>query len=136
MAERDAYETLPASSSLPIQMTAGAMAGFMEHGIMYPVACVKTRMQCLRPPAEATYSGVTDGLYKLLTREGVRRSFKGISAVIFGAGPAHALYFGCYEQMKALLASKSVKSEAHFGARCGRRLRHSSARFNHDASRR
>lgn len=106
----DSYESLPESSSLSTQMMAGAMAGFMEHGIMYPVDCVKTRMQCLRPPPEATYSGVTDGLYKLFTQEGIRRSFRGISAVIFGAGPAHALYFGCYEQMKLFLATHTTHS--------------------------
>lgn len=106
----DVYESLPESSSLSAQMMAGAMAGFMEHGIMYPVDCVKTRMQCLRPPPEATYSNVLDGLRKLFVNEGFRRSFKGISAVVFGAGPAHALYFGCYEQMKTLLAKQTNHS--------------------------
>jgi len=36
--------------------------------------------------------------------EGVMRPVRGMSAVVFGAGPAHALYFSCYEKMKRLFS--------------------------------
>uniref|UniRef100_A0A3Q2HHV9 Solute carrier family 25 member 37 n=1 Tax=Equus caballus TaxID=9796 RepID=A0A3Q2HHV9_HORSE len=35
------YENLPTSASLSTHMTAGAMAGILEHSIMYPVDSVK-----------------------------------------------------------------------------------------------
>uniref|UniRef100_A0A9L0SCD5 Mitoferrin-1 n=3 Tax=Equus TaxID=9789 RepID=A0A9L0SCD5_HORSE len=37
------YENLPTSASLSTHMTAGAMAGILEHSIMYPVDSVKAR---------------------------------------------------------------------------------------------
>uniref|UniRef100_A0A0X3NH82 Mitoferrin-1 n=1 Tax=Schistocephalus solidus TaxID=70667 RepID=A0A0X3NH82_SCHSO len=86
-------------------MLAGASAGFMEHSIMYPVDCVKTRLQCIRPSGGQRYLSVSDGLYRLLRQEGFFKSFRGIGAVVAGAGPAHALYFALYEQLKKRLSS-------------------------------
>lgn len=37
------YENLPPSASVSTHMTAGAMAGILEHSIMYPVDSVKVR---------------------------------------------------------------------------------------------
>lgn len=37
------YENLPTSASLSTHMTAGAMAGILEHTVMYPVDSVKVR---------------------------------------------------------------------------------------------
>lgn len=37
------YENLPTSASVSTHMTAGAMAGILEHSIMYPVDSVKVR---------------------------------------------------------------------------------------------
>lgn len=39
------YENLPTSASLSTHMTAGAMAGILEHSVMYPVDSVKVRLQ-------------------------------------------------------------------------------------------
>lgn len=39
------YENLPTSASLSTHMTAGAMAGIMEHMVMYPVDSVKVRRE-------------------------------------------------------------------------------------------
>ncbi|VDL96925.1 unnamed protein product [Schistocephalus solidus] len=86
-------------------MLAGASAGFMEHSIMYPVDCVKTRLQCIRPSGGQRYLSVSDGLYRLLRQEGFFKSFRGIGAVVAGAGPAHALYFALYEQLKKRFSS-------------------------------
>ena len=61
-------------------------------------------MQSLHPNPSATYRSVPDALYKMMTREGLFRPIKGVSAVIAGAGPAHALYFSCYEKMKRSLS--------------------------------
>ena len=37
----DEYESLGENASVSVTMTAGAMAGIMEHCIMFPVDCVK-----------------------------------------------------------------------------------------------
>lgn len=37
------YENLPTSASVSTHMTAGAMAGILEHSLMYPLDSVKVR---------------------------------------------------------------------------------------------
>ena len=44
-AEVDSYETLP-TSSVTTHMAAGAMAGMMEHVLMYPLDSVKVSIKC------------------------------------------------------------------------------------------
>jgi len=104
MLENDEYENLPDTATTSIHMLAGASAGIAEHCIMYPLDSVKTRMQSLRPNPEATYRSVPDALIKMMRYEGILRPVRGVSAVIIGAGPAHALYFSCYEKMKRVLS--------------------------------
>lgn len=38
------YENLPTSASVSTHMTAGAMAGILEHSLMYPLDSVKVRL--------------------------------------------------------------------------------------------
>ena len=38
------YESLPESSTFTTHMMAGAIAGIMEHCVMYPVDCVKVKL--------------------------------------------------------------------------------------------
>lgn len=57
-------------------------------------------MQSLRPNPNATYRNIFDAFYKIIRYEGIWRPVRGINAVAGGAGPAHALYFACYEKMK------------------------------------
>uniref|UniRef100_A0A671L5Z7 Mitoferrin-1 n=1 Tax=Sinocyclocheilus anshuiensis TaxID=1608454 RepID=A0A671L5Z7_9TELE len=40
------YESLPAHASLGTHMTAGAVAGVLEHTVMYPVDSVKSKHGC------------------------------------------------------------------------------------------
>ncbi|XP_076340491.1 mitoferrin-2-like isoform X2 [Tachypleus tridentatus] len=63
-----------------------------------------TRMQSLQPNPKATYHSMSDALYKMVRYEGVLRPVRGMSAVVCGAGPAHALYFSCYEKMKRVFS--------------------------------
>ncbi|XP_023932636.1 mitoferrin-2-like [Lingula anatina] len=99
-AEIDEYESLPPTSSMTTHMAAGALAGIMEHCVMYPVDSVKTRMMCLRPNPNANYRNLMDAYYTIVRYEGLRTTCRGVSAVIGGAGPAHAMYFACYEKLK------------------------------------
>ncbi|KAK2530529.1 Slc25a28 [Columba guinea] len=85
-------------------MLAGAVAGVMEHCVMYPVDCVKTRMQSLRPEPAARYRNVLEALWRIARTEGVWRPMRGMNITATGAGPAHALYFACYEKLKKTLS--------------------------------
>ncbi|XP_072835289.2 mitoferrin-1 [Pogona vitticeps] len=98
------YESLPPSASLGTHMTAGAVAGVLEHTVMYPMDSVKTRMQSLQPDPKARYSGAFEALRTIVQTEGVWRPLRGINVTVVGAGPAHALYFACYEKMKRTLS--------------------------------
>ncbi|KAI1887036.1 hypothetical protein AGOR_G00201900 [Albula goreensis] len=97
------YECLPQGASTSTHMLAGAVAGVMEHCLMYPVDCVKTRMQSLRPEPAARYRNVMDALRRIVRTEGIWRPMRGLNVMATGAGPAHALYFACYEKLKKTL---------------------------------
>ncbi|XP_010887334.1 mitoferrin-2 [Esox lucius] len=105
------YEGLPQGASTSTHMFAGAVAGIMEHCLMFPIDCVKTRMQSLQPEPAARYRNVMDALRRIVTTEGVWRPLRGLNATAVGAGPAHALYFACYEKLK-----KSLSDIIHPGA--------------------
>ncbi|KTG42594.1 hypothetical protein cypCar_00000330 [Cyprinus carpio] len=98
------YESLPAHASLCTHMTAGAVAGVLEHTVMYPVDSVKTRMQSLQPDPKAQYRSVYGALKRIVRTEGLLRPLRGLNITVLGAGPAHALYFACYERIKRSLS--------------------------------
>lgn len=45
----------------------------------------------------------------------ISRPVRGMGAVVLGAGPAHALYFGTYEHTKELLAKVTVNNNISYG---------------------
>nr|XP_028563737.1 mitoferrin-1 isoform X4 [Podarcis muralis] len=57
-------------------------------------------MQSLQPDPKAQYRSVFEALKKMIQTEGFWRPLRGINVTVVGAGPAHALYFACYEKMK------------------------------------
>lgn len=61
-------------------------------------------MQSLAPSPQARYRSVFDGLNKMMSKEGLLRPVRGMGVMVIGAGPAHALYFSCYEKMKRILS--------------------------------
>lgn len=67
-------------------------------------------MQNLSPSPNAAYRGVGEALFRMVKNEGVLRPVRGMSAVVLGAGPAHALYFSCYEYMKDTLTQGTTRS--------------------------
>ncbi|EDV20053.1 uncharacterized protein TRIADDRAFT_32519 [Trichoplax adhaerens] len=103
--EFDDYENLP-THDVGVHMMAGAAAGVLEHCVMYPVDCVKTRMQSLKPNPNAVYKGIYDGFRSIAINEGRFTVFRGMNVVICGAAPAHALYFSCYESVRQSLGGK------------------------------
>lgn len=107
MASIDDYESLPDSLHPSIHMAAGALAGVSEHCVMYPVDVVKTRMQCINPDPHAKYRGIWHAIREMIANEGLLRPVRGMHIVALAAGPAHALYFSCYEHMKLLFSGTS-----------------------------
>lgn len=114
--EYDDFESLPPTVSPFTHMTAGAMAGIVEHTAMYPVDSIKTRMQVLRPHPTAVYTGILHAFRRISHQEGLVRLWRGVGSVIIGAGPAHAIYFATYEQGKRLLlAGEAARSPLTVG---------------------
>ncbi|XP_015125900.1 mitoferrin-1 [Diachasma alloeum] len=107
----DDYESLP-TTSVGVNMTAGAFAGIMEHCVMYPFDSVKTRMQALRPEPGGGGS-IRAVMSRMVQQEGLLRPIRGMSAMVAGAGPAHALYFSCYEFLKNRMVSKTTSQVNH-----------------------
>lgn len=107
----DEYESLP-TTSVATNMTAGAIAGVMEHCVMYPLDSVKTRMQSLtHMHANGT---IVSTMRDMVRTEGMLRPFRGVMAVVAGAGPAHALYFGAYEYSKETIGRFSDRDQINY----------------------
>lgn len=80
-------------------MAAGSLAGVVEHCAMFPVDTLKTRMQAGSPPCRPPL-----GLRAALLTENPAALYRGLSAMVLGAGPAHAVYFYVYEMSKKVLS--------------------------------
>ncbi|KAF7264127.1 hypothetical protein GWI33_000597 [Rhynchophorus ferrugineus] len=105
----DDYETLP-TDNVGTHMIAGAIAGVMEHCVMYPLDSVKTRMQSLITPGS---DGIGQTFFKMVRQEGILRPIRGMGAMIMGAGPAHAVYFSSYEFLKETFKDLVPSSRYH-----------------------
>ncbi|KAL1924851.1 uncharacterized protein VTP21DRAFT_4505 [Calcarisporiella thermophila] len=113
------YESLPDNTSAATHMIAGAMAGIIEHAAMYPVDAIKTRMQVLNPTPAAVYTGITNAFVRISTTEGLHRLWRGIGSVVLGAGPAHAIHFATYEELKRKLTPAGAESHSIANAVAG-----------------
>lgn len=65
-------------------------------------------MQVLNPSPSAVYNGMIQGTYRMATGEGIMSLWRGMSSVVVGAGPAHAVYFATYEAVKHLMGGNKV----------------------------
>ncbi|WPK25171.1 hypothetical protein PUMCH_002475 [Australozyma saopauloensis] len=102
------YEALPDDASIAAHLSAGAFAGIMEHTVMYPVDSLKTRMQMLAS-GEAVNRSVISSISKISSSEGAYALWRGVSLVVLGAGPAHAVYFSVFEATKTFLVNQLTK---------------------------
>ncbi|KFY34692.1 hypothetical protein V495_08128, partial [Pseudogymnoascus sp. VKM F-4514 (FW-929)] len=93
------YEGLPPNFSLLQNMTAGAVAGIAEHTVMYPIDSIKTRTQILGAIQQPRT------VYNMKWAIGL---WRGMSSVVVGAGPAHAIYFATYEAVKHLMGGNQA----------------------------
>ncbi|RDA93424.1 hypothetical protein CP533_2011 [Ophiocordyceps camponoti-saundersi (nom. inval.)] len=109
------YEALPPNFSLLQNMVAGAFAGIavcqtfttadsgltsFRNTLLTPDLGFQTRMQILNSNAKPAYTGVLRNTYQIASGEGFFSLWRGMSSVIVGAGPAHAVYFATYEAVK------------------------------------
>lgn len=99
------YEALPEDASIMAHLSAGAFAGIMEHTVMYPIDSIKTRMQMLATGQPASRS-VISSISKISSSEGAYALWRGVSSVVLGAGPAHAVYFSVFEATKTMLVNR------------------------------
>lgn len=67
-------------------------------------------MQALTP-GPGGGGGVREVLSRMVRQEGVLRPIRGIGAMVAGAGPAHALYFSCYEFIKDKMISSTTPTQ-------------------------
>lgn len=51
--------------------------------------------------------GISETFLRMIRHEGLLRPVRGMSVMVFGAGPSHAVYFSSYEFVKNALHSTS-----------------------------
>ena len=67
-------------------------------------------MQSLVPHPNAVYKNLIDAARSIVNNEGIMAAFRGMNIVALGAGPAHAMYFSCYEAVKKHVNKNSSNS--------------------------
>jgi solute carrier family 25 iron transporter 28/37 len=65
-------------------------------------------MQVFATSPAAVYTGVGNAFTRISATEGARVLWRGVSSVIMGAGPAHAVHFGTYEAVKELMGGNEI----------------------------
>ena len=61
-------------------------------------------MQSLAPDPRANYRSLVDAFVRIFRDESLWNTMRGIDATAYGSGPAHAVYFACYEYLKVALS--------------------------------
>lgn len=113
-ADFDDYESLPDDVGIGTHMMAGAIAGVLEHCLVYPVDSLKTKMQTVNPLAIQRFTGLWSTVKTVYNTTGIFSTYRGVNVVALGAGPAHALYFSTYEGMKSILKPYTGQDDTHF----------------------
>ena len=68
-------------------------------------------MQVFATTPMAVYSGVGNAIMRISSTEGLRALWRGVSSVILGAGPAHAVHFGTLEAVKELAGGNEAGNQ-------------------------
>jgi hypothetical protein len=68
-------------------------------------------MQVFATSPAAVYTGIGNAFTRISSTEGMRALWRGVSSVILGAGPAHAVHFGMYEAMKELAGGNAAGNQ-------------------------
>jgi asparaginyl-tRNA synthetase len=70
-------------------------------------------MQIVNASPTAVYSGISNAMITISRVEGFRTLWRGMSSVVLGAGPAHAVYFATYESVKHSMGGNAGAHEEH-----------------------
>lgn len=92
----------PESTTFPVHMFAGSLAGLAEHISIFPIDTLKTNMQCERCGSQGPFQTV-ECAKNMIRQDGLFRLWRGVSATFAGCVPAHAAYFSVFESTKASL---------------------------------
>jgi hypothetical protein len=65
------------------------------------------------PSSINVYSGISNAMVTITKAEGFRSLWRGVSSVVVGAGPAHAVYFVTYESVKNAMGGHEGGSSQH-----------------------
>lgn len=57
--------------------------------------------------------GIVDTFLTMVKQEGLLRPIRGMSAMVVGAGPSHALYFSSYEYLKDTMVQHTTTPRYH-----------------------
>jgi len=68
-------------------------------------------MQVFATSPVAVYTGVGNAFSRISATEGMRALWRGVSSVIVGAGPAHAIHFGTLEAVKELAGGNAAGNQ-------------------------
>ena len=79
---------------------------------------LQTRMQVFATSPAAVYTGIGNAFTRISSTEGMRALWRGVTSVIMGAGPAHAVHFGTYEAVKELLGGNVHGNQNQWIATC------------------
>ena len=107
--DEDWEEWDPSRTSFLVHMFSGSIAGLAEHVLMFPIDTMKTHIQTRQSQSSFKFPVIKE-LKMMLRHGGMRGLFRGMSSVIYGAGPAHAAYFSIYEMSKKTFDIKKDKS--------------------------
>ena len=75
-------------------------------------------MQVFAASPSAVYTGIGNAFTRISSTEGARALWRGVSSVIMGAGPAHAVHFGAYEAVKELAGGNVAGNRNAWLATC------------------
>lgn len=70
-------------------------------------------MQIVNPSPTAVYTGISNAMITISRVEGFRTLWRGVSSVVLGAGPAHAVYFATYEAVKHAMGGNAGAHQEH-----------------------
>ncbi|KAK9168041.1 hypothetical protein Syun_000181 [Stephania yunnanensis] len=93
-------------------MVSGSIAGCVEHTAMFPIDTLKTRMQAIGSSPSSQLVGVSQAFRSVVKLEGLIGLYRGIGAMVLGAGPAHAVYFSVYELCKERFSNGNPNNSA------------------------
>jgi len=111
------YESLSTQATFLQQILAGTLAGVTEHSISYPCDNLKTRFQCMIRRGRSL--SLKELYSSTVQQEGFLGLYKGVSAMIMGAAPAHALYFGVYETFNRVKENNPNTNTNFYNAAAG-----------------